>query len=124
MKVIRDRAIVDDDWTRVDDAAPLPASGRLLVSWARWQAGREALKARGKLGVAIPPTVRAVRPTGVARPPLGTARNISSRSPNPSPAVSATAARRASASYRSPRESAPSAAIISNEPASQPRTSR
>jgi uncharacterized protein (DUF934 family) len=57
MKIIRDRAIVEDDWVRVDDAAPLPASGKLIVSWARWQAERAALAARGDVGVALPPTL-------------------------------------------------------------------
>ena len=59
MKIIRDRAIVEDDWIRVDDTAPLPASGRVIVSWTRWQAERDALKARGNVGVAIPPTLEA-----------------------------------------------------------------
>jgi uncharacterized protein (DUF934 family) len=57
MKIIRGRAIVADDWTRLDDAAPLPASGKCIVSHARWLAGRDALQARGDLGVAIPPTL-------------------------------------------------------------------
>ena len=57
MKIIRDRAIVDDDCVRVDDAAPLPASGKLIVSWARWQAERAALAARGDVGVTLPPTL-------------------------------------------------------------------
>ena len=57
MKIIRDRAIVDDDWARVDDAAPLPASGKVIVSHARWLAEREALKARGDVGVAIAPAL-------------------------------------------------------------------
>jgi len=57
MKIIRDGAIVDDDWTRLDDAAPVPAAGKVLVSWTRWQAERAALKARRNVGVAIPPTL-------------------------------------------------------------------
>jgi len=57
MRIIRDGAIVEDDWTRLDDAAPLPASGKALVSWTRWQADRAALKARRNVGVAIPPTL-------------------------------------------------------------------
>jgi uncharacterized protein (DUF934 family) len=57
VKIIRDRAIVEDDWIHVDDKAPLPASGKLIVSWARWQAEREALKARGNVGVAIGPAL-------------------------------------------------------------------
>ncbi len=57
MKIIRDGAIVEDDWTHLDDAAPLPAAARVIVSWARWQADRVALKARRNVGVAIPPTL-------------------------------------------------------------------
>lgn len=55
MRIIRDRAIVDDDWLHLDDAAPLPAAGRVIVTHARWLAERDALKARGGVGVAIPP---------------------------------------------------------------------
>ena len=55
MSIIRDRAIVEDDWVRLDDAAPLPASGKVIVSWSRWQADKPALKARGNVGVALAP---------------------------------------------------------------------
>ena len=55
MKIIRDGAIVEDDWTRLDDAAPVPAAGKVLVSWARWQADKAALKARRNVGVLLPP---------------------------------------------------------------------
>lgn len=58
-RIIRDRRIVEDDVIRVDDAAPLPAAGTVLVSWARWQAERPALQARGGVGVTIPPTLEA-----------------------------------------------------------------
>jgi uncharacterized protein (DUF934 family) len=57
VKIIRDRAIVDDDWTHLDDAAPLPASGKLIVSHARWLKDEAALKARGSVGIAIPATL-------------------------------------------------------------------
>lgn len=57
MKIIRDRAIVEDDWGRLDDAAPLPASGNIIVSYARWQADKAALKTRGRVGLAIPSTL-------------------------------------------------------------------
>ena len=57
MKIIRDGAIVDDDWSRVDDAAPLPASGKVIVSYARWQAEKDALRERGNLGVVLTPTL-------------------------------------------------------------------
>ena len=55
MKIIRDGAIVEDDWVRVDDAAPLPAAGKVIVTYARWQAERDALRGRGGLGVALTP---------------------------------------------------------------------
>jgi len=57
VKIIRDRAIVEDDWTHLDDAAPLPAAGKLIVSHARWLQDTPALKARGNVGVAIPATL-------------------------------------------------------------------
>jgi uncharacterized protein (DUF934 family) len=57
MKIIRDRAIVEDDWVRVDDAAPLPASGKAVVSHARWLGEKDALKRRGGVGIAIPATL-------------------------------------------------------------------
>lgn len=53
-QIIRDRKIIEDDWIKVDEAAPLPASGRIIVSHARWQADTAALKGRGNVGVAIP----------------------------------------------------------------------
>jgi len=56
-RIIRDRRIVDDDWIRLDDAAPLPPAGKVLVSQARWLAERAALAARGDVGVVIAPTL-------------------------------------------------------------------
>ena len=58
-RIIRDRKIVEDDWTWVADDAALPSSGKIIVSWTRWQADRAALKARGDVGVGIPPTLDA-----------------------------------------------------------------
>lgn len=52
-QIVRDRRVVDDDWLRVDDAAPLPASGKIIVSLARWTAEKSALKARGNVGVSV-----------------------------------------------------------------------
>lgn len=54
MKIIRDGAIVEDDWVRLDDATPVPAGGKVIVSHARWQAEKEALRERGNLGVVLP----------------------------------------------------------------------
>ena len=56
-QIIRDRRIVEDDWTAVTDDAALPASGNVIVSWARWQAERAALTARRHVGVSIPGTL-------------------------------------------------------------------
>lgn len=56
-RVIRNRAIVADDFTRLDDTTPLPASGKVIVSHARWLAEHAALAARGGVGVAIPPNL-------------------------------------------------------------------
>ncbi len=36
MRMIRRRAIVDDDWLHVPDDAPVPAGRRVTVSLARW----------------------------------------------------------------------------------------
>jgi uncharacterized protein (DUF934 family) len=59
-RIIRDRRIVEDDWSRVADDAPMPATGKAIVSHARWQAEKPALKARGDVGVAIPPALDAL----------------------------------------------------------------
>lgn len=55
--IIRDRRIVEDDWTWVADDAALPSSGKVIVSWPRWQAERAALTARGQVGVSLPGTL-------------------------------------------------------------------
>ena len=54
MKIIRDRRIVEDDWIRLDDAAPLPASGKVIVSHTLWLKDKDALAKRGNVGIAIP----------------------------------------------------------------------
>lgn len=56
-RIIRDRAIVEDDWIRLDDDAPVPPAGRVIVSLARWRTENAALRARGGVGVAIPPAL-------------------------------------------------------------------
>ena len=63
-KVIRNQQIVDDDWIAIADDAEIPASGRVIFSWKRWQEVRDALKtgalrqAQGErdIGVRIPNT--------------------------------------------------------------------
>jgi uncharacterized protein (DUF934 family) len=45
-------AIIDDPYTRIDDEAPIPEAGDVLVSLARFEADRDACLARsGRLGV-------------------------------------------------------------------------
>lgn len=56
MQIIRDRAIVDDDFVHVADDADLPARGKPIVTLARYAKEREALLARiPALGVRVPP---------------------------------------------------------------------
>ncbi|MEK6805637.1 MAG: DUF934 domain-containing protein [Pseudomonadota bacterium] len=57
MKLIRDQKVVEDDTVKLDDTAALPASGRIIVSLARWHAEKDALKKRGQVGTQIPPTL-------------------------------------------------------------------
>ena len=47
MPLIKDHRIVDDPWTALDDAAPLPAGVWPIVSLERWQAERDALEEAG-----------------------------------------------------------------------------
>ena len=55
MPIIRDRAIVDDDFVHVPDGAELPAAGNPIVTLARYVAERDALRARyPRLGVRVP----------------------------------------------------------------------
>ncbi len=56
MRIIRQRQIVEDGWQHVADADPLPASGDVIVSLARWQREREVLCGRsgGRVGVRLP----------------------------------------------------------------------
>lgn len=56
-RIIRNQAIVEDDWIPLDDAAPVPPTGKLIVSQARWLAEKDALKPRGQLGVRIEPSL-------------------------------------------------------------------
>ncbi|MDG2303331.1 MAG: DUF934 domain-containing protein [Candidatus Binatia bacterium] len=58
MQIIRNRKIVDDDWTTVADDTAVPANGNVFVSVERWRSDRDALLARsGKLGVTLPNTI-------------------------------------------------------------------
>lgn len=49
MPLLKDGRLVEDPWRLIDDAAPVPAREPAIVSFARFQAEREALLARGAL---------------------------------------------------------------------------
>jgi uncharacterized protein (DUF934 family) len=54
MQIIKDGAIVSDDWLHLDDDAPVPESGSVTVSASRWLKEREALGSRAAaLGLRI-----------------------------------------------------------------------
>jgi uncharacterized protein (DUF934 family) len=54
MALWRDGGFADDQWTTLDDAAPTPERGAIVVSFARWLAEKAALEARADpVGVAI-----------------------------------------------------------------------
>lgn len=56
--LIRDRQILIDDYLPLADDAPIPAAGRFIVSWERWQQQADALKAApAPIGVQIPNTL-------------------------------------------------------------------
>ena len=70
-RIIRQRAIVEDDWTLAPDgAAHMGAAGRLIVPLARWRAERAALETASAVGVLLPNTedVEAVYPEIAERP--------------------------------------------------------
>jgi uncharacterized protein (DUF934 family) len=55
--LIRNGRIAENDWLTLADDAPLPASGKVIVSLKRFRAERPALEAAGlALGVRIPNT--------------------------------------------------------------------
>lgn len=55
MKIIKEKKIVDDNWTFVADDAPLP-NGDIVVTLPCWQAEKEQLLQRsGRLGVRLEP---------------------------------------------------------------------
>lgn len=56
--LIRNLIVDADDYTLLADDAPLPPAGKVIVSYARWQADRDALLASGLvIGLRIPNTV-------------------------------------------------------------------
>jgi len=46
-KLVKDKAVVDNDWVRVAAGEEIPASGNVLVNVADWADNAEALAARG-----------------------------------------------------------------------------
>jgi uncharacterized protein (DUF934 family) len=56
-RLIRNQAIIDDDWQSPGDDAPLPSSGRVILSLKRWREARDELKTGDVVvGVKIPNT--------------------------------------------------------------------
>lgn len=54
MPLIKDGRIIDDPWLSLEDDAPAPATGPVIVSLARFRTEREALISRGApLGVRL-----------------------------------------------------------------------
>ena len=54
MPIIKNGVVIDDPWIVIADDAPLPVSRPVIVSLARWLAGREALRGRnGLVGVRL-----------------------------------------------------------------------
>jgi uncharacterized protein (DUF934 family) len=58
MALLKNGQIVADGWRRIGDDEPLPDSGPVIVSLARWQREREALdaranEARGSIGLVL-----------------------------------------------------------------------
>jgi uncharacterized protein (DUF934 family) len=53
-RLIRDGRVTDDGWVHLDDGAPPPERGDVIVSLARWRRDRDALAARdGGVGVRL-----------------------------------------------------------------------
>lgn len=52
-KIIRDGAIVVDDWQHLEDSTGALPDGNIIVSFARWQADKDALAARRSGGVGV-----------------------------------------------------------------------
>jgi uncharacterized protein (DUF934 family) len=72
MPLWRDGAFADDQWTTLDDSAPIPGRSAIVVSFARWQAEKAALETRADpVGVAISASKEAVEQLAeAARRPL------------------------------------------------------
>lgn len=54
MPLIKNKRVATDTWRHVDDEAPLPTGGDVIVSLSRWQAEREVLRGRNApLGIRL-----------------------------------------------------------------------
>ncbi len=69
-RIIRDRAIVEDDWTIAADGAATATGGRLIVPLARWRDERAGPGGAAPIGVLLPNTedVEALYPQIAALP--------------------------------------------------------
>jgi phosphoadenosine phosphosulfate reductase len=55
MALWRDGGFAEDSWKTLDDAEPIPPTGAIILSFARWSAERDALSARADpVGVSVP----------------------------------------------------------------------
>lgn len=73
LDMIRDNALVIDDWTEIDSQADIPPTKKLIVPLSRWLSEREQLCATGaSIGVRLPNTedVDAIFPEIANRPLL------------------------------------------------------
>ena len=50
MAIWRDGGFADDIWTTLDDSAPIPERGAIVVSFARWQADKATLRIARRSG--------------------------------------------------------------------------
>jgi uncharacterized protein (DUF934 family) len=53
MQIIKDGRLAESGWLHLDDGAPVPATGSVTVSAARWLKERESLRQRGSVGLRI-----------------------------------------------------------------------
>ena len=54
MPIIKDNTLVEDHWVYLDDDAPLPDIGDIVVSLDRWQKDRaELIARRGRIGLRL-----------------------------------------------------------------------
>ena len=57
-RLIREGAVLTDDWPTFDDEAPLPKTGKLIVPWQRWEAaGADLMNSSLAVGVLLPNTL-------------------------------------------------------------------